>query len=123
MSIKYGEVGKTIYIGTNFDLNEAPYTELTIKFTLAGESFTRNTSDGVVAPNEASPLVDGVSFPASKYVAYTLKSADWVAPAGFGSLRGVDAGFDTWTVCVTYEDAAPTKLFGDHGTFNLYAGC
>ena len=123
MSIKYGEVGKTIYIDAGFNLNSAPYTELTIKFALAGQSFTRNTSDGVVAPNVPSPSIGGVSIPANTYAAYTISAADWGTPDGFGDIRGVTAGFDKWSVCLTYEDATPKKLFGDHASFDLYAGC
>jgi hypothetical protein len=123
MTLKYGEIGKGIYVGASFDLNAAPYTELTLKFTISGQSFTRDTSDGVTAPAVASPTMPDVgSFPANTYALYTTQASDWASDS-FGAIRDTNNGHDDWEVCLTYEDAAPTLLHGDDGELRIEEGC
>ena len=123
MTIKYGEVGKGLYVNAAFDLNAAPFTELTLKFTLGNQTFTRTTADGVTAPGVDSPTLPpnpqsgfpGGVLPANTYALYVLQATDWDSSA-----------FDTtgsWTVCLTYEDAAPTLLHGDDSTLVIEEGC
>ena len=121
--LKYGEVGKGIYVNASFDLNAAPFTELTLKFNLGNQTFTRNTGDGVTAPAVDSPALPpnpsagfpGGVLPANTYVLYVTAATDWDATA-----------FDQvgdWEVCLTYEDAAPTVLHGDDSILEIGEGC
>lgn len=127
MALKYGEIGKGIYVDASYDLNAAPFTELTLTFTRGDQSFTRTTADGVTAPAVDSPALPanpssgfpGGVLPANTYVLYTTGAPDWDV-AAFDEAATYP---DDWQVCLTYEDAAPTKLFGDHSILQIEEGC
>ena len=119
--IRYGEIGKGIYVDASFDLSAN--TELTLKFNLGGQVFTRNTGDGVVAPAVDSPALaanpssgfPGGVLPANTYALYVVGSGDW-ADSAFNSIGD-------WGVCLTYEDAAPSRLYGDEALITIEEGC
>ena len=111
--LKEGEVGKGIYVSAGYDLNDAPFTELTLTFRYpaTNTSFTRNTADGVTAPAVDSPNIPGVGvLPANTYALYTTQATD-------------DFTAGEWTCCLAYEDAAPTLLYGDDGAFTVGESC
>lgn len=114
MSIKVGEVGKSLYVGTTFNLNDAPYTLLKLKFTSPDKtiSFTRDSdSDGIIAPTINSPALDNVGIlPANTYMLYKTQEADF-------TIHG------DWTVCCEYQDAAPSKFFGDDTIITIEESC
>lgn len=112
MTIKIGEVGKTLYVGTTFDLNAAPFTVLTINFTSPDGSVTfQRTSPEVQAPTVDSPPLPNVGvLPANTYMTYLTQASD----------------FDTageWTVCCRYEDAAPSLFDGSDAILVIEDGC
>ena len=121
MTIKYGEIGKGIYVNASEDISA--FTELTLKFTLGSQTFTRTSADGVSAPNVNSPALPpdpasgfpGGVLPANTYALYTTAATDW-GPTAFDQ-----AG--NWTICLTYEDAAPTLLHGDDSILTITEGC
>lgn len=122
MTLKYGEVGKGIYVSVGFDVNATPFSELTITFKLGSQEFTRNTSDGVTAPAVDSPALPNLGvIPANTYVLYTTQATDWDA-TGFGTDAQDSSGTDEWCLFVTYEDATPRKLIGDHGAISIESG-
>ena len=114
MSIKVGEIGKSLYVGTAFNLNEAPFTSLKLNFTSPdGQTkFTRNNvDDNLTAPNTDSPAIDNVGvLPANTYILYKTQELDF----------SVDGD---WKVCAEYQDAAPSKFFGDDTTITIEDSC
>lgn len=114
MSIKVGEIGKSLYVGTTFDLNAAPFTVLKLKFTSpdGNTTFERdNTSDGITAPAVDSPSLDNVGvLPANTYMLYKTQEADFA----------VDGD---WKVCAEYQDAVPSKFFGDDTVVTIEEAC
>jgi len=114
MSIKIGEIGKSLYVGTTFNLNAAPFTVLKLKFTSPDGTitFTRdNTADGITAPNTDSPALDNVGvLPANTYMLYKTQETDF-AIAG------------EWTMCCEYQDAVPSKFFGDDTVITIEESC
>ena len=117
MTVKIGEIGKTIFLGTgdDLDLNSAPFTELTINFTNPDGTvkFARTTADGVAAPAIASPDLDNVGIlPANKYMTYQTKAGDFDT-----------GGVGDWTVCTEYQDAVPSLFSGNDTTITIQAAC
>lgn len=114
MSIKVGEIGKSLYVGTTFDLNAAPFTALKLKFTSpdGNTTFERDdTTDGITAPAVDSPAQDNVGvLPANTYMLYKTQANDF-AVAG------------NWKVCAEYQDAAPSLFFGDDATIVVEKAC
>lgn len=113
MSIKTGEIGKSLYVGTGFNLNAAPFTELTIKFTSpdGAITFSRSTADGVTAPAVDSPVLDNVGvLPADTYMLYMTQASDFA----------VDG---SWNICTEYQDAAPSLFYGDDTLLDIEASC
>jgi len=110
MAFIYGEIGKDIYVDANYDVNAAPFTELTLTFTLGDQTVTRDTSDGVTAPAVDSPALPANpdnNFPggvleANTYVVYRTQASDW-GPTAFDQPG-------EWKTCLTYEDATPRTL-------------
>ena len=116
MSVKIGEIGKGIYLGTgsDLDLNDAPFTALAIKFTSPDGivTFTRTNPD-VTAPAVDSPSLENVGIlPANNYMLYLTQDGDFDL-----------GGAGEWTVCTEYEDAAPSKFMGDDTTITIEEGC
>lgn len=112
MTIKVGEVGKTIYVGTTFDLNAAPFTTISLIFTAPDgtTTFTR-TNPAVLAPAIDSPALPNVGIlPANTYMTYLTQAIDFTV-----------AG--TWNVCAQYEDAVPSLFIGDETGFAVAEAC
>lgn len=116
MSVKETEVGKSVYVGTAFNLNTAPFTVLKLNFTNPDgvTKFSRTDSaDGITAPAVASPSLPNVGvLPANTYMLYKTQAADF--PLG-------SAG--DWKLCSEYEDAAPSKFFGDDTVLTVEKAC
>lgn len=112
MSLKVGEIGKTIRVDNDFDLSFN--TELTLTFTKPdGTTLTKTkTSDGVSAPGvEVTDPVTGEVFAASQYMEYDFSSGD-LDQSG------------RWFVKSTYTDATPKTFIGDCAEFTvLPASC
>jgi len=114
MTIKVGEIGKSLYVGTTFDMNAAPFTVITLRFTspdgLTG--FTRDsTSDGITAPAVASPALVGTGIlPANTYALYLTQATDFAVSGN-------------WSVCLQYEDAAPSLFSGDDAVLTIEEAC
>lgn len=105
MTLKVGEVGKTIVVSTEYDMSG--YTELSIIFTLPDTStVTKTTADGVTAP--AIPLDDETlgELPASTYLAYDVE-------AGLLTAAG------SWQLYAKYEDGSPKTFYGDPVEFQV----
>tara|TARA_R110000744_G_scaffold147450_1_gene260406 strand:+ start:145 stop:492 length:348 start_codon:yes stop_codon:yes gene_type:complete len=100
MSIKVGEIGKDLYVGTSFDMNAAPFTSLALNFISPDGTvtFTRTSAaNNITAPNVTSPALPNVgNLPANTYMLYKTQAVDFA----------VDGN---WTVSTQYEDA--TSLF------------
>jgi len=114
MTIKIGEVGKSLYVGTSFDLNDAPFTVLKLKFTSPDGTITferTDTVDGITAPAVDSPSLPNVGvLPANTYMLYLTQAADFTVAGD-------------WTVCSEYQDAAPSLFFGDDTTLTVEEAC
>lgn len=112
MAIKIGEIGKTIFVGTTFDMNAVPFTLITLKFTAptGGTSFVRTTPT-VTVPNVDSPNLANVGvLPANTYASYLTDGVDF------------DVVGD-WAVCLQYEDAVPSLFSGDDTTVTVEGAC
>lgn len=118
MSIKVGDIGRPIYVATNYDLSSN--TALTLKFTAPnGEVFTRTNPD-VTAPGIDSPALppnednsfSGGVLPANTYMLYSSQAGDFDS-----------GGSGTWTVCGSYTDATPKFYQGDDGALFISEGC
>ncbi len=113
MSVKVGEVGKSIYVGTTFDLNAAPFTELTLNFTSPDGTitFSRTTADGITAPAVDSPALETTGvLPANTYALYLTQASDFTVAGN-------------WNICLTYEDALPSLFYGDDAVLPVEEGC
>lgn len=102
MSIKVGEIGKALYVGTTFNLNAAPFTELTLNFVSPDGTitFSRTTADGITAPAVDSPALDSTGvLPANTYMLYLTQASDFTVAGD-------------WTVQAQYNDATPSEFFG-----------
>lgn len=109
MSIKVGEVGKSLYVGTTFDVNAAPFSELTLNFVSPDGSitFSRTTADGITAPAVASPALDSTGvLPANTYLLYLTQASDFITSG-------------EWTVQAQYEDSAPSLFLGCVATLTI----
>lgn len=105
MTLRVGEVGKTIRADCNFDLSS--YSELTLKFTKPdGTTVSKTTADGVTAPGSEVTDSDGNVFSASEYMEYDFES-------------GVLDQSGQWTVQPIYNDAVPKTFKGEPKTFSV----
>lgn len=119
MTVKIGDIGKTIFISTGdeLNLNAAPFTVLSLKFTSPDglTTFTRENpplaSEVVLAPAVNSPNLETVGvLPANKYITYLTQEDD----------------FDQvgeWSICVTYQDAVPSLFIADETKLTVGDGC
>lgn len=113
MSLKVGESGKSINVGTSFDMSAN--TELTLTFILPNGTTVTKTKTGGQVVLGVAPIVDPDigALAANQYVTYVVE-------IGFLSLAG------TWEVYCTYTNAAvtPTDVFiGDCAAFVVGAIC
>mgnify|MGYP000126732922 CR=1 FL=1 len=111
MSLKVGEIGKTIRVNTDFDLSAN--TELTLTFTKPdATTLTKTkTTDGVSAPGTPVTDPDGNVFAANEYMEYDFASGD-LDQAG------------RWFVKATYTDGTPKTFIGGCAELTvLPAGC
>jgi len=123
MAIKYGEIGKVLYVNAAFDINGQTPTNLILKFSRGNYSFTRDQGDGVSAPGVPSPVLPpnpdssfpGGSLTASTYVTYSTQAIDWGA-------TGFTEADDDWQVCLTLE-AVGLVLHGDDSRLVIAEGC
>lgn len=105
MSLRVGEVGKTIRVNTGYDLSSN--TELTLVFTKpGGTTVSKTTADGITAPSVDVTADDGSTFTADEYMSYNTES-------GFLDESG------TWQVYAQYDDATPKTFIGDTTTFQV----
>lgn len=108
MSLRIGEIGKTIRVNTDYDLSSN--TQLTLTFTKPdGTTLTKTkTVDGVSAPavDVTDPDDPTVTFLANEYMEYDTVSGD-LDQAG------------TWSVYATYNDATPKTFIGDVDRFTV----
>jgi hypothetical protein len=118
MTIKVGEVGRDLYVGTTFDLSSN--TELIIRFTSpdGAVKFNKDTSDGVTAPATPSPSLpasgdfSGGVLPADTYMLYTTDGTEFTT-----------GGAGNWTICANYQDATPKSFDGDDTTLVIGEAC
>jgi hypothetical protein len=118
VSIKVGEIGRDLYVGTSFDLSSN--TELIINFTSpdGSVSFSKAKADGVTAPAVDSPALpssgdfSGGVLPANTYMMYTTDGTEFV-----------DGGHGGWEICTTYQDATPKRFYGDDTTLLIAEAC
>lgn len=112
MALKVGEVGKTIRVGTGY--NMLSYTELTLTFTLPDDTIvTKATADGVILGTVLVVDPDIGSLAANEYMEYPIEP-------GFLSQSGF------WKVYATYTDTTPTPddiFIGDCVQFEVEAVC
>lgn len=109
MTIKAGEIGRNLYVGTQFDLSSN--TGLKIKATSPTGVVKEFTDPDVTAPGVDSPsLPDVGALPANTYMLYVTTGTDF------------DEEGD-WTICTQYDDATPKTFFGDDTTLTIGEAC
>jgi hypothetical protein len=110
MTVRVGEIGAEINVGTTLDLSAN--TELRLKFTSPDGSIEfERTNPDVTAPGVDSPSLPNVGIlPANTYMAYATDASDF-AVAG------------DWTVCAVYADATPKLRFGQKTILSVLEGC
>ena len=106
MTLRVGEIGKTLRVDCNFDLSS--YSELTLIFTKPDgtTTITKTTADGISAPGVEVTDPDGNVFSASEYMEYDFES-------GVLDTDGI------WTVRPKYNDVTPKTFFGEPKTFSV----
>ncbi len=113
MTIRVGEIGKELYVGTDFDLSSN--TELTIKFESPDSEtvFERTkTSDGITAPAVDSPSIPGVGILlANTYMLYETQALDFIAGAG------------EWCISARYTEGSSKFYIGAPATLVISAEC
>lgn len=111
MSLRVGEVGKTIRVNCGFDLSSN--TQLTLVFTKpSGATATKTKADGITAPvvdaieyeDDGTTVVQ--TFTANEYMEYDTES-------GLLDESGI------WSVRAQYDDATPKTFIGDTTTFTV----
>tara|TARA_R110000822_G_scaffold106533_1_gene234719 strand:- start:2414 stop:2746 length:333 start_codon:yes stop_codon:yes gene_type:complete len=110
MTIRIGEIGKSLYIATGFDLSGN--SELQINFTSPDgkTKFTRSNPD-VTAPATDSPSIPGIGvLPANTYLLYLTQADDFI----------VDG---EWCNESVYIDLTPKKFIGSPGTLIISKTC
>lgn len=111
MTIRIGEVGKEIFVGTDFDLSANTEIAINFSFANANISFQRDSSDGVTAPAVPSPDLPNVGIlAANTYLLYVTKAADFTAPG-------------IWCLSSQYEDATPVLFIGDSADLTVSDIC
>lgn len=111
MTVKIGEVGKKIYIGTGFDMSNN--TELGIKFVSPDGSivFTRLSVDGVTAPAVPSPSLPTIGILlANEYLLYSTQALDFTV-------------IGDWCVNAEYTEGATKFFIGDNGILAIIDTC
>lgn len=106
MSLKVGEIGKTIRLDAQYDLSAN--TELTVEFTKPdGTTLTKTkTSNGVTAPGVEVTAPDGTVYEANTYFEYDFISGD-LDQSGIWYVEGI------------YEDGTPKKFIGNQDSFSV----
>lgn len=111
MSVKIGEVGKLIYVGTGFDMSAN--TELGIRFVSPTDSidFTRLSADGVTAPAVPSPSLPDIGvLAANEYLLYATQAIDFTVAGD-------------WCVNAQYTESTTKFYIGDNGTLTVEDPC
>lgn len=105
MSIKVGDVGKSLYVSSG-QYNLSGNTSLTIE-TKKPDNTTGPTLTGVTAPATNSPDIPGSGvFSANLYGLYKTSGADF------------DVAGD-WQIRLVYQDATPKKFHGEFATLTI----
>lgn len=108
MSLKVGEVGKTIVVNAGFDMSAN--TDLELIFTKPDQTtLTVNKAGGVtISASTLVVTIDGVqqTLNANEYWLYNTKSGD-LDQAG------------TWVVRGRYIDATPKEFCGNSSSFQV----
>ena len=93
MSITTTGYGKIFRVGTSYDLNNPPFTTITLRFTSPdGLTTFDRTNPDVSAPAVDSPPTEIGIIPANTYMQYETQAGDFT-----------QAG--DWEVCAIWEDA------------------
>ena len=111
MSVKIGEIGKQIFVGTGFDMSNN--TELGIKFVSPDESieFTRLSADGVTAPGVPSPDLPNIGvLAANEYLLYETQALDFTVAGD-------------WCINAEYTEGTTKFFIGDNGTLTISDTC
>lgn len=113
MSLKTGESGKNLNVGTGFDMSSN--TELTLTFTPPDGVIVTKTKTGGQVVLGVAPITDPDvgALAANEYVVYTIEP-------GFLSQAG------TWSVYCTYTNTTPTPddvFIGDCAKFTVESPC
>ena len=108
MTLRVGDIGKTVRISTLFDMSAN--TALSITFTKTDGTKLTVTNPDVTAP--AIPVVDPELGPlnASEYMEYLTQAGD-IDQEG------------AWTVCGVYTDATPKVFPSASASFTVLEGC
>lgn len=113
MSITTTGFGKTLRVPTTFDLNAAPFTTITIKFTSpSGNNDFERSNPFVTAPAMDSPVTELGILQANTYMQYITQEFDFPEEGG-------------WGLCAIYEDnVIPQKFPADTiSTLKVLVGC
>lgn len=109
MTLKVGEIGKTIRVDAGFDMSFN--TELTLVFIKPdGTTLTKLSADGVTAPGVEVTAPDGEVFESNQYFEYDFVSGD-LDQSG------------QWMVYGKYTDATPKTFIGDCVSFSVLEVC
>lgn len=110
MTLKVGEVNKTIRVAGGFDMSSN--TELTLIFTLPDDTAVTKTKSGGEVTLGTSNVTDEDlgALLANEYVEYSTES-------------GFLTQISTWKVNLTYENSVTSDVYiGTCGEFTVYAG-
>lgn len=110
MTIRIGDIGKTLYVGTGFDMSLNSDLEIRFK-SPAGVEFTRTSSDGITAPATPSPNLPDVGIlAANEYLQYTTLAGDFT---------------ETGDYCVigVYVEGALITYLGTPAILTISAAC
>lgn len=109
MTIRVGEIGKSLYVFTAFDMSANTGLEITFK-SPAGVSFTRTNPD-VTAPNVDSPNIPGQGIlPANRYLVYSTQEQDFNSTG-------------EWCINSVYIEGTEKKFIGSSGTLTVSPLC
>lgn len=112
MTVRIGEIGKLVYVGTSFDMSSNTALEINFKSPDGTIEFTRTSaSDGITAPATPSPSLPNIGIlPANEYLLYETQALDF-ASSGDWCLNGV------------YIEGSTKLYVGDNGTLTVSAVC
>lgn len=113
MTIRQGEIGKEIYVGTGFDMSSNTLLELKFVSPDGTVTFTRNsTTDGITAPATPSPDIPGVGIlAANEYMLYESQADDFAHESG------------DWCVEARYTEGSTKYYIGAPGTLVVSDDC